>query len=225
MHYYKRDIGDYAIKAARLSMLQHGAYNLLLDACYKREQFPTREEAIEWSWASSQAEIEAIDFVLNKFFTQKEDGKFVQKRIHEVITEFRANSETNRRIAIERESKRRELHTVRDGASRSNHEPPPNYELPIKNYELPIKNEKKKRVPRTPLSTDSEWIASLSSLYPHVNVDQELRKMDAWLSLRPERKKTRSFIIKWLNRIEAPMEITKKPAQTDIWENATLITP
>ena len=46
MHYYKRNLGDYAKKAGRLSMLQHGSYTLLIDACYDREQFPTLEEAI-----------------------------------------------------------------------------------------------------------------------------------------------------------------------------------
>ena len=68
MHYYKRNLGDYAKKAGRLSMLQHGAYTLLIDACYDREQFPTLDDAIDWAWASSAAEIEAVEFVLRKFF-------------------------------------------------------------------------------------------------------------------------------------------------------------
>ncbi len=33
MHYYKRNIGDYARKAARLTFQQHGIYCLLIDAC------------------------------------------------------------------------------------------------------------------------------------------------------------------------------------------------
>lgn len=32
MHHYRRNIGDYHKKAGRLSILQHGVYNLL-DAC------------------------------------------------------------------------------------------------------------------------------------------------------------------------------------------------
>ena len=74
MHYYKRNIGDYAKKAGRLSMLEHGAYTLLLDACYDRERFPTLDEAIEWTWARTDAEIEAVKFVLARFFTL-EDGQ------------------------------------------------------------------------------------------------------------------------------------------------------
>ena len=73
MHYYKRNIGDYAKKAGRLSMLQHGSYTLLIDACYDREAFPTIEEAIEWTWASSDLEVEAVKFVLGRFFTIDKD--------------------------------------------------------------------------------------------------------------------------------------------------------
>ena len=112
MHYYKRNIGDYAKKAGRLSMLQHGSYTLLMDACYDREQFPTREEAIDWTWASSAAEIEAVDFVLSKFF-DLEDGFYVQTRIRDELAEYRGKAITNKRIADEREAKRKEEVTNR----------------------------------------------------------------------------------------------------------------
>jgi len=123
MHYYKRNIGDYAKKAGRLSMLQHGSYTLLIDSCYDREQFPTRDEAIEWTWASSTAEVEAVDFVLRKFFTL-EGGVYVQKRIQEEIAEYHAKSATNTRIAIERETKRAANSTKR---APDVHEAPPNH--------------------------------------------------------------------------------------------------
>ena len=61
MHYYKRNLGDYAKKAGRLSMIEHGAYTLLLDACYDRERFPTLEEAIEWTWARTPEEVAAVN--------------------------------------------------------------------------------------------------------------------------------------------------------------------
>lgn len=88
MHYYKRNLGDYAKKAGRLSMLQHGAYNLLIDACYDREQFPTRDEAIDWAWASSPDEIAAVEFVLSRFFDLQDDGRYVQKRIEEELAAY-----------------------------------------------------------------------------------------------------------------------------------------
>lgn len=86
MQYYKRNIGDYAKKAGRLSILQHGAYNLLLDCCYDREQFPTKEQAIEWTWAATPEEVAAVEFVLSRFFCLQPDGRFVQQRVAEEIS-------------------------------------------------------------------------------------------------------------------------------------------
>jgi uncharacterized protein YdaU (DUF1376 family) len=107
MHYYKRNLGDYAKKAGRLTMLQHGAYTLLIDSCYDREIFPTLEQALEWTWASTEAEIEAVKFVLSRFFTLDKDGCYVQDRILAELLHYHKNADTNKRIADEREAKRR----------------------------------------------------------------------------------------------------------------------
>lgn len=112
MHYYKKNIGDYAKKAGRLSMLQHGAYMLLIDSCYDREAFPTKDQALEWTWASSREETEAVEFVLGRFFTLK-DGIYVQNRIQEEIDLYHTKAATNKRIAIEREANRKKKSTTR----------------------------------------------------------------------------------------------------------------
>ena len=83
MHYYKRNLGDYAKKTGRLTMLQHGAYTLLIDSCYDREIFPTLEQALEWTWASTEAEIDAVKFVLSRFFVLDIQGTYIQDRILE----------------------------------------------------------------------------------------------------------------------------------------------
>ena len=114
MHYYKRNLGDYAKKTGRLTMLQHGAYTLLIDSCYDREVFPTLERAIEWTWASTEAEIDAVKFVLNRFFSLSENGEYVQDRILQELLEYHAKADTNKRIAMERETKRRENSTKRE---------------------------------------------------------------------------------------------------------------
>jgi hypothetical protein len=133
VHYYKKNIGDYAKKAGRLTMLQHGAYTLLLDACYDRERFPTLQTAIEWAWASTEAEVEAVKFVLSRFFTLDKDGYYVQDRILQELLEYHAKSDTNKRIAIERETKRKEKSTNRE---QSVNEPSPNHK-PITNNHKP----------------------------------------------------------------------------------------
>ena len=145
MHWYKRNIGDYYKKAGRLSMQQHGAYTLLIDACYDREQFPTEEQAIEWVWASTEAEIEAVRFVLRKFFTEV-DGVFVQSRISDELTDYRDKADKNRQIAIDREAKRREKRTSKHdpctGGLHNEHESPPNQEPVTSNQEPRANNDK-----------------------------------------------------------------------------------
>jgi len=138
MHYYKRNIGDYAKKAGRLSMLEHGAYTLLLDACYDRERFPTLEEAIEWCWARSDDEEQAVKFVLSRFFDLK-DGVYIQNRIAEEVAVYVKNAETNKRIATEREQKRTNRAQSVNEASQSVNEPPPNHK-PITINQKPITN-------------------------------------------------------------------------------------
>jgi len=142
MHYFKRNIGDYHKKAGRLTMLQHGAYTLLLDSCYDREQFPSLEMAIDWVWASSEAEIEAVTFVLTKFFVL-EDGVYVQHRIQEELDRYQKNSDTNKRIAREREAKRKDKSTKR---VQDVNEAPPNQE-PLTINHKPIKSKVERATP------------------------------------------------------------------------------
>ena len=65
---------------------------------------------------------------------------------------------------------------------------------------------------------DKDYISSLreNPAYKHINIDNELLKMDAWLSTHPGRKKVPRFIINWLNKIEAPIETPKKKERGDV---------
>lgn len=168
MHYYKRNLGDYAKKAGRLSMLEHGAYTLLIDSCYDREQFPTLQQAIDWCWARSEAEIEAVTFVLNKFFTL-EGEIYVQKRIQEELAEYHQKAIKNKEIATERENKRKEKARTVNEPSPQTHEAPPNHK-PITNNHKPIV--KDKSASRPPPKPD--------------DVDQQV--WDDWLQLRKGKK-------------------------------------
>lgn len=139
MHYYKKNIGDYHKKAGRLTMLQHGAYTLLIDSCYDREEFPTLELALEWTWASSTDEINAVKFVLGRFFTLN-DGVYVQNRIQDELDKYHKNAAINKRIAIDRENARRDKSTNRE---RTVNEAPPNQEPRTTNQEPRTKKKDK----------------------------------------------------------------------------------
>lgn len=170
MHYYKRNLGDYAKKTGRLTMLQHGAYTLLIDSCYDREAFPTLEQAIEWTWASNEAEIDAVKFVLSRFFTLDKDGCYVQDRILQELLHYHANADTNKRIAIEREAKRKNKSTNREQVV---DEPTPNHK-PLTNNQEPITiNQKPKRESATVVACP---------------LDVSEQVWQDWLSLRKAKK-------------------------------------
>lgn len=153
MHYFKRNIGDYHKKAGRLSMLEHGAYTLLLDACYDRERFPTLDEAIEWAWARSDEEIAAVKFVLSKFFTLL-DGIYLQERVLEEIELYHAKSAKNKEIAIAREEAKRNRRTRSEHVSCSSvNESAPNHKPLTINQEPVTKKEDQEPLPSSPAKT------------------------------------------------------------------------
>jgi uncharacterized protein YdaU (DUF1376 family) len=164
MHYFKREIGNYYKRASRLNWTQHAALMLITDACYDRERFPTLDDAIEWTWAQSEDEINALKFVLSRFFVLDGDGHYVNDDILTDILSYHKRAETNKEIAKSREIKRKELlekskiehnlanneriahehntnraHDVNE-SSRIVHETPPNKESLITNKESLITN-------------------------------------------------------------------------------------
>lgn len=56
--------------------------------------------------------------------------------------------------------------------------------------------------PKKSFLLDEEFWAEMRRHYPNIDVDAESRKMDAWLLGHPGRKKTRQFVINWLNKVE-----------------------
>ena len=65
----------------------------------------------------------------------------------------------------------------------------------------------KTKTPKTAPIPIEDWLTTIKAnpAYQHLSIDTELAKMDAWLSTKPGRKKTKSFVVNWLNKIEAPM--------------------
>lgn len=216
MHYYKRNLGDYAKKCGRLSMLQHGAYTLLIDSCYDREKFPTLEEAIEWTWASTEAEIEAVKFVLSRFFKQGNDGQYVQERILAELLDYHAKADKNKRIALDRETKRREKSTNR---APSVNEAPPNQE-PITNNQEPItKNQNTGKQRGTRLPADCLLPPEWADFCEHERPELVARKVfdefkDYWIA-QPGQKGVKTdwdaTWRNWVRRQNAPKTNSARP--------------
>ena len=70
--------------------------------------------------------------------------------------------------------------------------------------------------PKKSFLLDEEFWAEMRRHYPNIDVDAESRKMDAWLLARPGRKKTRMFVIGWLNKVE-PALAPAKVEEVEQW--------
>ena len=174
MHYYKKSIGDYHKKAGRLSLLQHGAYTLLMDACYDRERFPTEVEAIDWLWASSSEEIEAIRFVLAKFFVLEGD-KYIQPRIEREIEDYQAKAKTNQRIARDREEKRRNKRLSSTNREQDVNESTTKRHL-TKNQELLTNNQEPLINKESKTRSKLDWSGCLELTVEHIDIILANRK-------------------------------------------------
>lgn len=89
MNYYERHLGDYAKDTAHLSMIEHGAYDLLLDRYYATEQGIPQDQAHRVTRARTKEEKAAVDTVLNEFF-KLIDGVWRNKRADEEIIKAQA---------------------------------------------------------------------------------------------------------------------------------------
>lgn len=85
MNYYERHLGDYAKDTAHLSMLEHGAYGLLLDRYYATECGIPADQVHRLARARTKEEKQAIDSVLGEFF-KLVDGVWINNRAADEIT-------------------------------------------------------------------------------------------------------------------------------------------
>jgi len=200
MHYYKRNLGDYAKKAGRLTMLQHGAYTLLIDSCYDREVFPTLEQALEWTWASTEAEVEAVKFVLSRFFELDKEGCYVQDRILQELLHYHKNADTNKRIADEREAKRRENSTKRVP---SVNEATPNHKPLTTNHKPIEKNKRGSRLPQD-FFFPKEWCDFIVEQRPELNAQKTFDQFkDYWIAQAGQKGVKLDWFATWRNWVRS----------------------
>lgn len=95
MNYYERHLGDYAKDTAHLSMLEHGAYNLLLDRYYGTEAGIPADQVYRVARARTKDERAAVDAVLGEFFELK-DGAWTKGRCDEEIEKAKARIDAAR---------------------------------------------------------------------------------------------------------------------------------
>lgn len=122
MNFYKHHIGDYAAATAHLTFIEDAAYTRLLRIYYRDEKaLPADIRAVQrLAGARTEPEQDAVATVLREFFRLESDG-WHNKRCDEEIGKAQTQAETNRRIAEEREARRRGTNEKRN-VSRTEHD-------------------------------------------------------------------------------------------------------
>lgn len=146
MNYYERHLGDYAKDTAHLTMLEHGAYGLLLDRYYSTEAGIPADQAYRITRAQKKDEKKSVDVVLSEFFSLV-DGVWINRRADAEIAKYQAklpDAEAKKENDRERQKRARDrrkslfdqlrshgitapwdatTEQLQDALSRANHEP------------------------------------------------------------------------------------------------------
>jgi uncharacterized protein YdaU (DUF1376 family) len=133
MHYYQRHIGDYAKDTGHLTLLEHGAYTVLLDWAYASEKplAKDHEELYRLCRAVRDEEKQAVDRVLLQFFPRGRNKRVVQE-----IHDWRVKSRNNKKSAAVRWQKKRNANasqTHSDGSTTRARVPPTTNQDPLTN--------------------------------------------------------------------------------------------
>ncbi len=97
MNYFEHHIGDYAAATAHLSLIEDAIYSRLLRRYYLQEEALPADvkQVARLAGARSQEELEAVQAVLEEFFTLQ-DGGWHNKRADEEIARYQAKIEAAR---------------------------------------------------------------------------------------------------------------------------------
>jgi len=107
MNYYEHHLGDYAKDTGHLSMLEHGAYRILLDRYYSTEAGIPEGQVYRLARARSEEEKAAVDVVLEEFFYLV-DGIWINRRAEEELERLAVvQAETEAKTENERDRVKR----------------------------------------------------------------------------------------------------------------------
>lgn len=193
MNYYERFLGDYAKKAGHLTMIEHGAYTLLLDLYYVREEALPGDvnQVCRLARAQSKPERDAVSAVLQEFFDAI-DGRYVHRRCEQVIAEYHAKRQKASRSAHARWDAQK-TDSERNANAMRTHKNGNALQSPVPSTQ---EEEKKGRVRAPgfdPLSVSlPEWMPpetwarwaeyrrSIKKALTRVAVDQQIADLDKW---------------------------------------------
>lgn len=222
MNYYEHHLGDYAKDTGHLTMLEHGAYRILLDRYYSTERGIPANQAHRLARARSEEECRAVDVVLNEFFEQIDDVWIHHRVEREIaaankrITAAQENGKKGGRPSkkpigsdSETQNKPTGLSVGSDSETqqKAHQSPSTNHHLP-KEEDADASSAPSRKIA---LDADGNWIgistaqrSTWSTAYPALSLDAELAKAAAWTLANPKNKKSNyaRFLTNWLSRAQ-----------------------
>lgn len=126
MNYYPHHIGDYAKDTAHLTLLQHGAYRLLLDHVYATEKpLPSaKAELYRICRAATKADRDAVDYVVGKFFPDGTNPRASEELAKAGEKSAKARGSANRRWHSEGTAKAMRTHSEGNAIPITNNQEP-----------------------------------------------------------------------------------------------------
>lgn len=193
MNYYERHIGDYAKDTAHLSLLEHGAYTVLMDRYYATETPIPEAQKYRVARASTAAERAAVDVVLAEFFQLTEDG-WRQKRCDVVIEKHHAFIEKQRangRASAAKRSANDGSTTVQPPLNSGYNQTQATRQPPTSHFPLPTSQKERegadapprRRSPRRSSRVPEDFLPDLAyavGQIPDIDVHREVQKFRDW---------------------------------------------
>lgn len=227
--YYLWFPGDYHRDTGDLSLLEHGAYRVMLDYYYSNETLPSdRMRLYRLCRASTKDEQHAVDVIADRFFVQNGNGlknkradAEIEKRKAFIINQHRkgmlgamarwgGKDSTGMAVAMPEASPKV---WPDDGLPSPSPSPSPDLSPDLRK-DLKPKPFARTRAKKPPgpvrgVSWDEkfsgitpEMMTLWAKAYPAVDLPRELYAMDQWLIANPNKRKKNCyrFITNWLSR-------------------------
>lgn len=213
--WWPRNVADYQIKTKHLSMIQHGAYTLLLDHYYlTNKPIPAIAEQV-WRICGAVAPIEqdAIAFVLSEFFVER-DGFYHHDRVDEELKRRDSISKKRAKAGAKGNSSPKRKHNspakTKATANATANDPAiaPTDTYISKEIEGSLRSPSPKKGldfcfdSKKFINLTDEQIELWQNAYPALNVKIQLSQIAAWLIANPKNRKSNyeRFITNWLKR-------------------------
>lgn len=210
VNFYKHYIGDFQRDTGHLSLTERGAYLALMHHYYATEQgLPTDHAALcRIAGAFSKPERDAVKCAMG--FFELRESRLWHKRIEAELEKQEGRADTNRRIALEREARKRAKKEEQEEHERSTNRAP---DVPRTEHEqstpqnqsqnhTSLRSVGEKRASRLPADWNlpDEWREWAKAQRPDLDPDRTAEKFaDYWRGVGGAKSRKLDWLATWRN--------------------------